>query len=536
MVPQPELRVMIRRSLLALVLAVMLVSPAVAAPPKPAIEVRLKAVTELAPIVKYVSELMGQGDAGAQYAGVIDAMAKEENGFDGVDLSKPVGAYVGLADAVEDSPVVLMIPVKNQKAALDALSGKLGLDPKKGDGDVYSMDVPNIPGTVYLRFANDYAYLTIRSVKSIDKDKLLAPKDFFTDKTPPVLGVTVNIQEWPTDLKKTLIGQAEMQWNEYLRGLDATPTQKLLNSFMVDVGIDALKTVLADGETLSVKLNAVPKSDDISLTVNMTAKPNTTLAKTLDGFGNRETLGANLLTGSAYLGLQFRTPAETTKKLGKLAEDIKTQLTEKAGDTEKAVATVFSDALMPWLKSGDIQIAFGLVTNNSAKPQLKAALKIDEGDNIRRLLMLAGAGLPKEQAKFEAAVAKLGDRKLHKMTLPQAGSVPVDIETLWIVTSDDLTLVSSGASDKTIREWAVANPKATPMLNVKVAIADLLPMLAPQMSAEDRAKMLKENFGDTVKDADTLIITGQGGKDFQLNAVVKGKVIALYAASQAVQK
>ena len=66
-----------------MVLGLVLTGFAQAAPPKPAIEVRLKAVSELAPIVKYVAALVQQEDAGAQYAGIIEAMAKEENGFDG---------------------------------------------------------------------------------------------------------------------------------------------------------------------------------------------------------------------------------------------------------------------------------------------------------------------------------------------------------------------------------------------------------------------------------------------------------------------
>jgi len=526
------------RCLQAMVLGVVLMGVAQAAPPKPAIEVRLKAVAELAPVVKYVAGLMKQEDAGAQYAGIIEAMAKEENGFDGVDLTKPVGAYIGLADAVEDSPVVLMVPVKSSKAILDALSGKLGLDPKKGDGDLYSIDVPNIPGPVYLRFANDYAYLTIRTAKTIDKDKLISPKDFFSDKAAPVLGVNVNFQEWPTDLKKTLLGQAEMQWNETIRALSPSPTQKLLNTFLVDVGIDALKTVLNDGDSLSIKLDALPKSDDVKLSIRLGAKSGSTLSKTLDGFAAREVLSANALQGPAQLGLQFRMPAETTTKVLKLVDDVYAENTKEIDASAKAAAELFVDALKPMLKSGDIQLGVGMPLNADKAPNVAAWMKTDEGEKLRRFIQLAGVGATAQGvAKFEYMKAKVGDYYLHNMTFAQTPTNVVELNPLWIATSDNNTIFHTGDKEKLLRAWTKeAKPVAMPMLSLKLEAAELLPLVLASTPEDQRKATIKEAFGVNPKGQDTVTLTAQGGKEFQLDLTVKGKVISLIALSTGVER
>lgn len=523
------------RCLQAMVLGAVLVGVAQAAPPKPAIEVRLKAVAELAPVVKYVAALMQQEDAGTQYAGFIEAMAKDENGFDGVDLTKPVGAYIGLAAAVEDSPVVLMVPVKNEKAILDALKDKLNLDPKKGDGDVYSMDVPNVPGPVYLRFANDYAYLTIRTAKTIDKDKLIAPKDFFTEKTPAVLGVKVNFQEWPADLRKTLVGQAEMQWNEYLRTLSSTPSQKLLNAFLGDVGIDALKTVLADGETLGIKLDALPKSDDVKLSVRLGAKSGSTLAKTLEGFAAREVLSANALQGPAQLGLQFRTPPETTKKVVKLVDEVFSRYTKDTEASTTAVFDVFLEAVKPLLKTGDIQLGAGLPLNTGKTPNVAVWMKTDEGEKLRRFIQLMGLGATTQgAAKFEYMKAKVADYYLHNMTFTQTPTSVVELNPLWIATSENNTVFRTGDSEKLLRGWAKeAKPLSMPMLSLKVETAELLPLILSSVPVDQRTAIIKKAFGEDAKGKDTASLTAQGGKEFQLDLSVKGKVISLITLSRA---
>ena len=50
--------------------------------------------------------------------------------------------------------------------SLEQLRTPEGIHPKKGEGGLYSLEVPNVPGTVYFRFNDKYAYITLRNEKA----------------------------------------------------------------------------------------------------------------------------------------------------------------------------------------------------------------------------------------------------------------------------------------------------------------------------------------------------------------------------------
>ena len=191
--------------------AALSVTPAFAAPPKPAVEIRLKAAAELVPVLEYGGNLVGQGEVTKQFGGIIKTFVDNEKGFFGLDLKKPIGAYISVGEKIEDSTFALMLPVVDETTSLDALKNNLGLELKKGEGGIYSADVPNVPGTVYVAFDEGYAYLTIRSESSVQKANRISPKDFFPAKAESILGVKLFPDRVPADVRKYLVGQVEMQ-------------------------------------------------------------------------------------------------------------------------------------------------------------------------------------------------------------------------------------------------------------------------------------------------------------------------------------
>ena len=152
-----------KRLLTLTVALVTAVAAAAAEPAKPAIEFRLKSVIDLLPLIEYGGELAGQANNTEQVVAIIKEVARQKMGLKGVDLTKPVGGYVIVADNVADSPIVLMVPVATEEAFLGFLTDEANLKLKKEDDGSYSTEVPNFPASVHLRFANDYAYIGIRS-------------------------------------------------------------------------------------------------------------------------------------------------------------------------------------------------------------------------------------------------------------------------------------------------------------------------------------------------------------------------------------
>ena len=196
-----------KRIVWAVLVGLVAVAAGRAEPLKPAVELRLVPAADLAPLIEYGGIVLGQEDAGKQFAGVLKALADNPELAMGFDLKKPIGGYAVLAEKVEESTVVLMIPVTDEKTFVATLKEKASLDPKKDEKtDTYSVEVPNVPFTVYFRVNDGYAYLTGRSADGVEKAKLIAPKTFFAEKMTGVLSVVAHFERIPTDLRKAVYG------------------------------------------------------------------------------------------------------------------------------------------------------------------------------------------------------------------------------------------------------------------------------------------------------------------------------------------
>ena len=509
---------------------------ATAEPIKPAVEVRIKPVAELAPLLEYGGELFGQADAGKQFAGILKTFADNKEGYEGLDLTRPIGAYVGVADNVEDSPVVLLLPVLNEDAVLAALKDKIGIEPKKEKGDFYSVDVPNVPGPIFFRFAERYAYLTLRSEKGIDPAKLIAPKDFFSGKPDGLLSASVYLDRWPADVKKSIYGQLELQLKENNSKLAASPAQKLANDFLADLSVDAAKTVLTDGDKLTVSIDIDPKADDWKLSVGLTPKAGTTLEKTLAGFADRDSAAAGVgLAKNAVMSaaVNFVFPPETKEKLGKLADALVKQATENAKDADQAGIKLVTDALIPTLKSGDVQLGFA-IPDAGGKPGLAVAVRTAKGTEIEKVAKLLGVLIPAKQGQFEGDVDSVGERKVHKITLGSETKAPFASNTLWVLTSDDLLAVTADAKSDGLKAVPTA-AKKVPMLAAEVSFTRVMP-LADSANADKAAKVAKDVFDGKADGRDTLKVTATGGKKFDLTVSMKGKAIAFLMALDKAKK
>src|SRR5579883_1328941 len=176
----------------------------------PAVEVRLKSVTDLLAYVEYVGRIAGQDEQAKQLTALVKAFTNEK-GLGGIDPDRPFGVYAMVTRNVVDSPVVAMIPVADEETILGLLRVQLSLDPKKGDDGVYEVKAPKIPAPVFFRFAKKYAFVTLREKKALSDAALIDPKTFFTASDPAVLSVAVHIDRVPADVRKAVFGQFELQ-------------------------------------------------------------------------------------------------------------------------------------------------------------------------------------------------------------------------------------------------------------------------------------------------------------------------------------
>lgn len=518
------------KRLSALVLALVGFATATAAEPaKPAIEFRLKSVVDLLPVIEYGADLAGQGNAAEQVTAIIKEVVRQKMGLKGVDLTKPVGGYVIVAENVADSPIVLMVPVASEDAFLGALEDDVHFNPKKEADGTYTLTVPNFPASLHLRFANGYGYVGFRSAAGVAKDKLLDPKDFFAAKQDAAFALNVFLDRIPADLRKVAYGQIELQLNDAIRATN--PAEKALQKFLADRVTDMAKTALMDGEKLSLTLSADPKADDIALELTLTPKAGTTLAKTLGGWADRPSKAAGLAVNAkgaaAAVAINFGLPSETKAGLNKLIDVALAEALDKADGAGKVLMKQVADALLPTLRAGEFELGAALLgPNEKGKFGGVVGVRTEGGREIKKLAEALSVLLPESIAKIKFDVEKQGFGSYHTITSPALANPKLAADAVQLYTSEELFAATLAPDTAALKAMLAAKPAATPMFHVEASVVKLF-RLIKDVEADKLAKMTEEAFGKPVRDGDdTIKLTVSGGKDFRLKLAAKGRALA----------
>jgi len=524
--------------------ALVLVSPLAGAaePVPPAIEIRVKAVGELTGIVEYAGGVLQQPEAGKQFAGIIKLMGEGEKGIEGIDAAKPLGGYVRISENIADSAVVVMVPIKDEAAFLSLLKDKLNVEPKKGKEDVYSLELPQVPvGAIHFRFLHGYAYATIRTVKSIDPDSVIKPKEFFAAAPKSILGADIHWDRFPADTKKVMLGQIEMQLAEKFKDAGGSELQKQARKTLLDIGVDAIKTVLTDSKRVALTLDADPETDTISARVKLTAKPKTQLEKTIVSWADRESAAASASLAKnplASFGVVAKLPKATHEKLGKIVDVIFDDALAGVPADAKPLVTKLVDAVSPTLKDGDVQLGLAVAKAGKTGLGLQAAVKATKGDELQKVLKEFAPFLMGAEANVKFDAEKVGDRNLHEASLTNADlKRNFGTEILWIATSDDLVALAIEEKPKLLKTYLEAKPKELPMLSLEIGVAQFMTASDKELPPEKLAGAVEKIFEKAgPAGLDTLKITVGGGQDLDVKLDLKGKALSILVAIDELKK
>jgi hypothetical protein len=521
--------------LTALAAAALAAGPALAQKdPGPAVEVRARSVNDLLDKVEYLAGVFNQPEAGKQVTGFVRSVADDKKGIEGVDPAKPFGLYGTVTPDVVDSPVVLMIPLADEAAFLDLLTMKLSLEPKKGDGGVYEVRVPNVPAPVFFRAANGYVYATVNDAKHIDPAKLLAPKAFFAAKDDAVVSAHLHLDRLPADVKKTVLGQFELQLADAKAQAQPgeTPAQQKLRGWALDRLTGVVSQVLADGKDLTVRVLVEPKTDDLTAEVTFTATDGSPLGKVIRGLGGRTTTVPGSPRRSDVLaagGVKVGLPDDDRKDLGPVVDMLVKEAVETAKDgVERQAAKLAFDAVTPTLKAGELDVGFVVAGPDKAgHSTLVAGLKVVDGGRIEKTIKQFGPFVPESQATLEFDVEKVSGLSLHKVTVADPTVEQFfGTKTVWLATGEKLILVSVEPDGKLIRE-AAAQPTATADLaRTEVAVARALAVAEKGLKPDRLKELAGEAFGTGgPAGRDTVTLTLTGGEALKFRFTAKGKAV-----------
>ena len=525
-------------------LAVALVAAGTAsAQPKavePTVEVRLRSVNDLVNKFEYVAGLAGKEEVAGQVREFLKMLSADGKGIEGIDPKKPIGAYATLDKDVTTSPIVILVPIADEKTFLNAL-GKYGLNSEKGDDGTHKVAVP-IPGveSVHLRFANDYLYIS-QKASDLNAKTLLTPKAYFATDDGAAASLIVHLDRIPADLKTFLVGQFELGIAEELKkNGDKPAAEQKIAKLLVDSLLSGVKGLADDGKQLSVKVFVDEKTDDLSAEVTLTAKSGSATAKNFAGLAGKTSLPAGIVatTGAAArANVKVAITDGTKKEFAAAVDALLEEAVKNAPDDQgKEVLKQIVAAISPTLKSGELDAAASLV-GPSAKGHyhLLAALAVKDGKGIEKFAKQFDAdygALLGDFVAFKFDVDTIGDFKLHQIEVKAADDRMEQLtggKTVWLATSDKDLAVSVEPDGKLIRAGLKAKAVAVPVASGDVAAAKLIQLIDPSLKADELKALLKDAFGDSPTGKDTATVSIEGGDKLTAKFKLKGKAIRLGA-------
>jgi hypothetical protein len=500
-------------------------------PSKPTVVVRLAPIDSLIADARYLAELIGKANEAEQGEAFLKGLA-DDKGLLGLDTKRPMGLYGYLTPGGIDSPVVVLLPVADEKALLEKIES-FGPKPEKEEGDVWKLEVDRVPFPIYLKFANKYVYVSPRDRDVLDKGRLLDPAKVLAGSG--TASVVINFDEIPRKLKEMVLGQTELQLSiakdKEMPG--ETKSQKELRLATLDEMYFRFKQLLTEGGPLALHLNLDRKAGDLTLEASLAGKPDSKLAASIAELGKLTGVAAGVL-GKGDAALRGNADLVLPKKLREamaavFEEGFKQGLEKEQDETKRKVAESLIKVMGPTVAMGELDA--GLVLrgpDSSGLYTLVGAGKVKDGKSLEQTLKDA---LKESPAKVRGALttdfAKAGDVNIHKAvpdkvddnTRNTLGDGPV-----YFAFRDDALIVTAGPGAlEAIKEAATAAPAPTRIVQLEVAFSKFAKMMASEDKEAPAVAKAVFKGGD-----DTLRLTLEGGASLKLGLGVKARLVKFF--------
>lgn len=416
-----------RFGLAALCVPFLLVAaPALQAGEAPAVVVRVKSLDVLVQNVNLVVRLVGQDNAAKQIEGLIKSKIGKK-GLEGVDPTRPFGAYVRFGKTLDDVSGAILIPIVDEKTFLELLDNTGVAYKKDKDGIFTHKTDKNVD--LFFRFEHKYLYVTGGNAESIHKKNLPDPAKALAAAGDAAISVAARIDQIPKDAKLVALSQLDDAVKAAQQQAQPNET-KTLTAFRVALLDEFHKFasgIIRDAAELRVDLDVNEKTKDLNVSFNVSATPGTDLAKTIKSIGELKSPLANLAAGNvAFQGtVHLALPDPLNKAFVKVIDEVKVGAINGIQDKDKkAQAKTLFDALMPTARAGEFQVAAAVIGPKDERYTFLGAVKLKDGtklgNTVHDLLKEALKSIPeKDRGKYRLDIDPAGPFKIHKLEIPK---------------------------------------------------------------------------------------------------------------------
>ncbi len=512
----------------------------------PTLVIRLKSLEDLVQDAKFLAKYAGREEESNQGEGFLRAILGGSD-MPTLDMKKPLGFYGSISDDVVNSGGVALVPVANEKNFLDLIQ-RFGVTAKKDKDGVYEVTTEAfpVPLPVYMRFANGYAYVTMRDKTALEKGQMLDPAKVLGMAQPRTLSVTFRLDQIPDGLRQIALSVLDTRLAEEQEKKQPgeTPAQQNFRKEVLKDFSQQVASVINDGGELNAFVDVDRVKQQVVAEANLSGQAKSKLATKIADLGKAQSLFAAWPTGKDAVDLLVHVwlPENLRRALAPVVDEGLQKIVQgQTNAVQRGLAEKLIKALDPTFKAGELDLGVS-VTGPSADQHYTAVagVKLRDGQALEKFVHELVPVLPeRDRQKIKLDVETAGNVKIHRLDAqgdfkPEARQVLGDNPIYFAIRSDAFLVGTGPDGLKALKGALTTQAKVGPLLQLDLAMARLAPALAAtakfhgdNTAAQYLEKAGKESFkgqgGDLVR------LTVQGGKDLKIQYVVKAEALGFFS-------
>ncbi len=422
----------------------------------PTVVVRVKSLNVLLQNLNLVVRLVGQEEAANQIEGLIKSKIGKE-GLQGIEPNRPIGAYVRFGKAIDEVNGAILIPIADQQAFLTLLDN-FGLNYVKDKDGIYTHKVNNVD--LYFRFAHKYLYITSRNTDSIREKNLVDPALALAIPGDTAISMVAHVDQIPDEAKAIALTELDKLIAAKQKDAPSNET-KAQQEFRVAMLREAGKigaSLVREAAIVRFDLDISEKTKEMTVNFNVTPKPDSDFAKSIDTIGKLKSPLAGMVKNNlAFEGdLHFALPPTLQKAFDSVIDEAITHSLDGIQSAEKKKeAETLVKAIMPTAKAGEYQVVAAVIGPQNDRYTFLAAVKLKDGDKLGKtvqgLIKNSLVDIPEaERDKIQLDFDAVGAVKIHRFevpTNPQIDPLIKDIagdKYLYLAFRDDALFLALG--------------------------------------------------------------------------------------------
>lgn len=505
-------------------------------PTRPTVILRINSLDNLIADARYLAELAGKDEQAKQAEKMLRSFGGDK-GFAGIDTKKPLGLYGKVGPNGIDSEVVVLLPVVDDKTVLEQLA-KFNVKATKGDDDVYEVALPGpLNFSAYFRFANGYAYATIRDKNVIAKGRLLAPDKVLEAADSTAVLLRLNLEQIPESIRNMVVGQtarglAEAKAKKPPR---ESPAETQVRLALLDHVANDVKSVLTEGSEVSIRLDVDRKAGELSLQAQLKGKSGSKLAERFAELGKSQSVVAGIVRpdSAMHFLLHVILPEDLRKVLDSAVDEgVRKAIKDQPNAGDKASAGEVFKALVPTVKSGDFDVGVDLRGPSAAgQYTLVAGLKVQKGAAIEKVARDLVGKIPEaERAKIKLDTDKVGSVAIHsfletKNFDPEFKKLFGENPIFLAMREDAIFLALGEKGLEALKDALAQKSVASPIALAELSMARLVPLLTREHPAASEAA--KEAFAGGSGN-DKIQVTLEGGDALKVRMSMKAQLVKFF--------